>query len=96
MRHWRALHPEAIHEVVHEQMVAAPEAGIHRLLEFCGLPFDERCLRFHEFERGVRTLSADQVREPLRADTARAHLYGSKIDRLRALIAGAGETRDRR
>lgn len=89
MRHWRSLHADRILELAHERLVAEPEAGIRRLLDFCGLRFDERCLRFHEFERAVRTLSADQVREPLRSNTARADLYGTKVDPLRALIARA-------
>lgn len=89
MRHWRTLHADRMLELVHEQLAAEPEAGIRRLLDFCDLPFDERCLRFHEFERSVRTLSADQVREPLRTNTARASLYGTKVDPLRTLIARA-------
>jgi hypothetical protein len=87
MRHWRAHHGDAILEVSHERLTAEPEPQIRRLLEFCALPFDERSLRFHESPRSVRTLSADQVREPLRANTARAHLYGARLDRLRALLA---------
>lgn len=87
MGHWRALHDGAILAVSHEQLTAAPDQHIRRLLEFCSLPFDERSLRFHESTRGVRTLSAEQVREPLRANTARAYLYGHHVDRLRALLA---------
>jgi hypothetical protein len=87
MRDWRARHGDVILEVSHERLTAEPEPQIRRLLEFCTLPFDERSLRFHESARSVRTLSADQVREPLRANTARAHLYGARLDRLRALLA---------
>lgn len=91
MRHWRARHGDAVLEVSHERLTAEPEPQIRRLLEFCALPFDERSLRFHESARSVRTLSADQVREPLRPNTARAHLYGARVDRLRALLATRGD-----
>jgi len=38
------------------------------LLTYCGLPFEEQCLRFYETERVVQTVSSDQVRKPLYAD----------------------------
>lgn len=91
MRQAHLTHPGAILEVEHERLVADPETQIRRLLEFCDLPFDPSCLRFHETRRNVQTTSASQVREPLRADTARAHLYGRHLDALRALLAERGD-----
>jgi hypothetical protein len=38
---------------------------VRRLLDYCGLPFEERCLRFYESERPVRTASSEQVRKPI-------------------------------
>jgi hypothetical protein len=49
-------------------MVEDSEAEIRRLLDYCGLPFDERCLRFYETERPVRTASSEQVRRPINRD----------------------------
>lgn len=86
MRHWRARAPEAILEIRHESLVASPQEETRRLLAFCGLPWDERCLRFHESARGVRTLSADQVREPLRPRASRAGFYGERLDALRGML----------
>jgi len=34
------------------------------LVEFCGLPWDDNCLRFYENKRVVNTISYDQVRRP--------------------------------
>jgi tetratricopeptide (TPR) repeat protein len=93
MRIWQQRYPGRIHDVVHERLVADPENGIRALLEACGLPFDEACLRFHEVERNVRTASAAQVRQPLRADTARAERYGRLLDPLRAMLAEAPSPR---
>ena len=45
--------------------MADPERSIRALLEFCGLPFEESCLNFHETERAVRTPSSEQVRQPI-------------------------------
>lgn len=86
MHFWRHRFPEQILEVEHERLVANAEAEIRRLLYFCGLTFDDACLRFHESTRAVRTASAAQVREPLRGDTARAERYGSLLDPLRELL----------
>ena len=86
------LHPHAMFENAHEELVAAPEARIRALLEFCGLPFEAACLEFHRTERDVRSPSALQVRQPLRRDTARAARYGSLLDPLRAALAEASRT----
>jgi len=66
MAHWRAvLPPGAMIEVSYEALLDEFETQARRLLEFIGLEWDERCLRFHESDRPVRTLSQAQVREPL-------------------------------
>lgn len=65
MKHWLALFPDAIHTVNYENMVADQRRETERLLEYCGLPWDERCMRFHEHGRAVRTLSLTQVRKPM-------------------------------
>lgn len=93
MRLWQQRYPGKIHDVVHERLVVEPETEIRALLEACGLPFDPICLRFHEVERNVRTASAAQVRQPLRADTARASRYGTLLDPLRAMLAEAPSAR---
>jgi tetratricopeptide (TPR) repeat protein len=86
-RIWQARYPGAVRDVVHEELTAEPDAEIRALLDFCGLPFDEACLNFHEAERNVRTASAAQVREPIRKSTARADRYGALLDPLRAMLA---------
>jgi len=89
---WRELHPARIHTQDYEALIADSEVEIRALLAFCDLPFDARCLRFHETERVVRTASAGQVREPLRSDTARAAKYGRLLDPLRAALHSPGAT----
>jgi hypothetical protein len=89
VRLWHRRYPGRIHDVVHERLVADPETEIRALLAFCGLPFETSCLRFHEVERTVLTASAAQVRQPIRSDTARAARYGTLLDPLRAMLAGA-------
>ena len=68
MDHFDAVLPGRVHRVIHEELVRDPETQIRRLLDHCGLPFEDGCLRFHETERAVRTASSEQVRQPLFTD----------------------------
>jgi len=65
MAHFDRVAPGAIHRVIYERMVEDTESEVRRLLLYCGLPFEESCLRFHENSRAVRTASAQQVRRPI-------------------------------
>tara|TARA_Y100001949_G_C15763810_1_gene233346 strand:- start:145 stop:384 length:240 start_codon:yes stop_codon:yes gene_type:complete len=35
------------------------------LLDYCGLPFEEGCLKFYENKPAVKTTSSEQVRQPM-------------------------------
>jgi tetratricopeptide (TPR) repeat protein len=65
MDHWNEVLPGKILRIQHEELVADLEGNVRRLLEFCGLGFEDACLRFHENKRSVRTASSEQVRQPL-------------------------------
>jgi len=66
MAHWRSvLPPGAMLDVAYEDVVGDLEGQARRLVDYCGLAWDDRCLRFHETRRPVRTASAVQVRQPL-------------------------------
>ncbi|MHC4588392.1 MAG: tetratricopeptide repeat-containing sulfotransferase family protein [Planctomycetota bacterium] len=65
MRHWRAVLEQPILDVSYEQLIHDQAGVSRRIIEFCGLEWDDRCLRFHESGRVATTLSYDQVRRPL-------------------------------
>jgi hypothetical protein len=65
MDHWDSVLPGRVHRVQYEEMVADTETQIRALLDYCGLEFEEQCLRFYETERAVRTPSSEQVRKPI-------------------------------
>ncbi len=77
---------ESMFEQIYEELVSDPEGQIRRLLETCNLSYDERCLRFHESTRHVRTASAAQVRLPLQRGTGRTAKYGRILDPVRASL----------
>ena len=68
MAHFDRVAPGSVHRVIHEKLLADPEAEIRKLLEFLDLPYVEACLNFHETKRPVRTASAEQVRRPIDAE----------------------------
>ena len=57
--------PGTVHKVFYEDMIEDTEREVRRLLDYCGLPFEDTCLRFYENDRAVRTASAYQVRKPI-------------------------------
>jgi len=65
MEYWHQVLPNFILDVHYENVVNDLETEVERILDFCGLPFEEHCLRFHETERAVKTASSEQVRQPL-------------------------------
>jgi tetratricopeptide (TPR) repeat protein len=65
MRHWKSLLDIPILEIQYEELVKDQEKISRRLIEFVGLEWDDRVLRFHESERSVVTASYDQVRQKI-------------------------------
>lgn len=65
MRHWLEVAGGQIYQCSYEALVAEPDAQTRKLVEAVGLPWDDRCLRFHEADRPVLTPSRWQVRSPI-------------------------------
>jgi tetratricopeptide (TPR) repeat protein len=87
MAHWTTLYPHDIFELDYDALVAAPRPVLKRLLEFCGLDWDESCLDFHQAGGTVKTASVWQVREPLhRRASGRWRNYERHLDALRAAL----------
>ena len=83
MEHWRKTIPGFVLDVRYEEVVADLETQVRRILDFCGLPFEEDCLRFHETERAVKTASSEQVRQPIYSSSVNLwRNYESHIDEL--------------
>ena len=82
MAHWHRVLPKgSILDVRYEGVVADLEKEARRIIAHCGLPWDDRCLSFHETDRPVRTASATQVRQPI---------YKSAVGRWRVYEAQLG------
>jgi len=86
--HWRDHLPShRFMEVRYEDIVFDQENQTRRLLKFCGLEFEEACMRFHENAAPVATASAVQVRQPLYSGSIdRWKKYGDKLDGLKKAL----------
>lgn len=91
---WQQNWPDACRTQSYEALLAAPEAQIRALLEFCGLPFDPSCLDFHLARRSTRTASAAQVRRPLTRSATRAERYGEVLKPVADAVARAQRRAD--
>ena len=65
MEHWYKVLPGKLLDVRYEDVVDDLEMQVRRILQHCGLPFEEQCLRFYETDRAVKTASSEQVRQPI-------------------------------
>ena len=65
MDHWDRVLPGFVLRVEHEQVVDDLPGQVRRILDFCGLPFEQACVDYHRTERSIRTPSAQQVRQPI-------------------------------
>ena len=90
--HWREVLPaDRFTEVAYEDVVGAQEPATRRLVEFCGLVWNDACLRPHENVAGVATASAAQVRAPVHdKSVGRWRKWGPRLEPIRAQLQAAG------
>lgn len=84
MAHFDAVLPGRVHRVHYEAMIEDTAGEVRRLLDYCGLPFEENCLLFYQNDRAVRTASSQQVRQPIfRAGVDQWRHYEPWLDELK-------------
>ena len=65
MDHWDTVFPEQVLRVQYEEVVVDLDTQVRRILDYCGLEFEDSCINFYETDRSVRTPSSEQVRQPI-------------------------------
>jgi len=87
MEHWRAVLPaDTLLEIPYESLIATQEVWTRRALDFLRLPFDPRCLDFHQTDRVVITFSKWQVRQKISSSSVGRWLhYQEHVGPLREL-----------
>lgn len=88
MDHWRACLGEGLVELDYEALTSDPETQIRRLLDACGLAFEEACLHPEAAPGAVATASSSQVRSPIsKARVGAWKRYERQLEPLRAGLA---------
>ncbi len=86
MAHWRSVLPsDRFTEVDYESVVADRAAEARRLIEFCGLPWNDACLAPEQNTRAVKSASLWQARQPT---------YTRSVERWRHYEPWLGALRD--
>jgi tetratricopeptide (TPR) repeat protein len=89
MAHWKSVIELPMLDVSYEEVVADPEGQSRRMIAFLGLPWDERCLKFHEVKRPCATASVLQVRRPIyNTSVGRWRRYERHLGPLKAALWG--------
>ena len=90
MSHWTSVFPDRIVEVVYEDLVESFDCESRRLIEACGLDWEEKCLEFYKTERPVFT-NPEGVRRPIYSDAVRRwECYESHLQPLVCSLRAAG------
>jgi tetratricopeptide (TPR) repeat protein len=91
MQHWRTSMPGAIHELNYEDLVADQRGATRKLLEYCGLDWEEGCMAFHQNPTATTTASAAQVRRPVYSSSVSLwRHYERQLADLKDQITSAG------
>jgi len=89
MKHWQDTLPGLIYNINYEELVGDQEGQTKKLLNYCGLSWDEACLEFYQTKRRVATLSNAQVRNPIYKDSIQLwKCYEAQLEPLRLAIYG--------
>jgi tetratricopeptide (TPR) repeat protein len=89
MEHWRrALPPDRLLEIDYEVVVEGKEQSARQIIEFCGLDWNDACLRPERNARAITTPSLWQARQPVyRTSIARWRRYEAWLGEFRPLLS---------
>ena len=88
MDHWHDALPGRVLTIQYEEVVPDFENQVHRILEYCGLPWEDNCLNYYDTDRPIRTASSEQVRQPIYTGSLhRWRKYVQHLDELTEVLS---------
>ena len=92
MTHWDQVLPNFVLRVQHEDVINDLDGQVKRILDFCGLPFEQQCIDFHQTQRVIKTPSSEQVRQPIyRSGMQQWKNFESSLTPLKRIVADLNE-----
>tara|TARA_Y100000590_G_C15393388_1_gene890953 strand:- start:27 stop:839 length:813 start_codon:yes stop_codon:yes gene_type:complete len=65
MNHWNKIFPDFIFNIKYEKLISETENELKKLLKFCDLSWNNKCLNFHDNKRVIKTASDVQARHKI-------------------------------
>ncbi len=94
MAHWHEVLPDFVLTVNHEDVVDDLEKQVRRMLDFCGLEFEQSCVDFHKTQRTIKTPSSEQVRQPIyKSATEQWRHFEAHLAPLKRVLAKTNDDR---
>jgi tetratricopeptide (TPR) repeat protein len=95
MDHWQATSPGEIYTISYEALVADQLGETRKLLDFCGLEWQDACAEFHRNPSPTTTASAAQVRRRIYdSSVSQWRNYSAQLAELNRLLRAAGVRMD--
>lgn len=91
MTHWNTVLPGVVLTVHYEDVVADIESEAKNLIDYCGLDWQEQCLRFYENKQASTTASATQIRQPVyNSSVGKWRRYERQLQPVANILTAAG------
>ena len=84
---WNNKYQNKIFNINYEELVNKPKGEVEKLLEYCGLEWDSKCLNFYKQKNIVSTASVAQVRSPIYKSSVKSwQNYSENLKKLKELL----------
>ena len=65
MKFWNIKIPNFIYNVSYENLISKPDKEIKNLIKYCDLGWEDKCLKFYNNKKPIKTVSSAQARQKL-------------------------------
>jgi len=73
MNFWKNLSTNLFFEAAYENIVNNQEVESKKIIEFCGLVWDPKCLSFYKNKSPIKTMSTAQARQPIYKSSVKSY-----------------------
>jgi len=87
INHWKKILPNCFYEIEYENFIYSQEKETKKLLDYCSLKWEKKCMNFHKTIRPVRTSSDHQIRKKIYPSSInRWKIYKQELKKLSDII----------
>ena len=89
MNHWKKILPNCFYEMEYEDFIFNQEKETKKLLDYCNLKWENKCMNFHKTTRPTRTSSDHQTRNKIYPNSInRWKIYKQELKKLCNISTG--------